>query len=312
MRRRSAVLAASAGGLLFLHLIGNGDLAVPSLGSAAELREWLDGTDPVVAVFALLRLAAMAAGWYVVALAALGVVASKSHRPRLTRLLDAITLPALRPALGGATLGALVVVSGAMVTPVGAEPGVQPSDVLVEITADAQRRADPPTTSTPSTTPSTPSTATTLGPTEAPPTMRAVEPFDEHEPATSTTAVAPNDIDAGTDAGLDPSVEALDSAAPVTMRRLDTAGPALASPPSAPTTTPTAPLPATDGTWTIGPGESFWSVARDHLTDAWGRVPDDAEVDPYWRALIAANPDASPTGDPDLVYAGTVLLLPPV
>jgi nucleoid-associated protein YgaU len=63
--------------------------------------------------------------------------------------------------------------------------------------------------------------------------------------------------------------------------------------------------------WTIEPGQSLWSVARAHLIDRTGVEPDDAAIDSYWRSLMAANPDASPIGDPDVVYAGTVLVLPP-
>lgn len=73
----------------------------------------------------------------------------------------------------------------------------------------------------------------------------------------------------------------------------------------------TIPAPASPTTWTVTAGESFWSIAGDVLEVELGRPPTDAEIDPRWRALIAANrhrlvdPD-----DPDLIVAGQVFELP--
>jgi nucleoid-associated protein YgaU len=73
-----------------------------------------------------------------------------------------------------------------------------------------------------------------------------------------------------------------------------------------------SPAPAAPTTWTVEPGDSFWSIAEEVLADAWGRPPSDAEVDPYWRALIAANRDRITSGNPDLIFPGQTFLLPPV
>lgn len=66
-------------------------------------------------------------------------------------------------------------------------------------------------------------------------------------------------------------------------------------------------------TWTVTPGESFWSIAEELLTDAWGRPPSDAEVDPFWRALVDINRGrlADPA-DPDAILPGQVFDVPPV
>jgi hypothetical protein len=59
------------------------------------------------------------------------------------------------------------------------------------------------------------------------------------------------------------------------------------------------------------PGDSFWSIAAAVLQEAWGRPPTDAEIDPYWLALIAANGGALLHPDvPDLIYAGQVFSVP--
>jgi hypothetical protein len=66
-------------------------------------------------------------------------------------------------------------------------------------------------------------------------------------------------------------------------------------------------------TWTVGPGESFWSIAEELLADAWRRPPSDAEVDPFWRALVAAN--RARLVDPmvpDAIQPGQVFEVPPV
>lgn len=78
------------------------------------------------------------------------------------------------------------------------------------------------------------------------------------------------------------------------------------SPPAAPTMTAAHPR-----TWTVDEGESFWSIAEEALTATLGRAPTDAEIDPYWRALIAANRDRLVLpDDPDVIHPGQVFELP--
>ncbi len=83
-------------------------------------------------------------------------------------------------------------------------------------------------------------------------------------------------------------------------------------PPRPPPSAPATPSPVSS--WTVEPGDSFWAVAHRVLTEAWHRPPTDAELMPYWQALIAHNRgrlvDAT---NADLIYAGQVfeLLTPP-
>jgi DNA-binding SARP family transcriptional activator len=65
-------------------------------------------------------------------------------------------------------------------------------------------------------------------------------------------------------------------------------------------------------TWAVERGDHFWAIAETTLVDAWGRAPTDAEIDPYWRQLVAANRDALlPPGDPDVIYPGQQFVVPP-
>jgi hypothetical protein len=61
--RLLAWTAALALGLRGLHALGAGPLGVP-LSSADDLSEWLDRTPPEVMAIAIVRLVALAAGWY--------------------------------------------------------------------------------------------------------------------------------------------------------------------------------------------------------------------------------------------------------
>ena len=80
------------------------------------------------------------------------------------------------------------------------------------------------------------------------------------------------------------------------------------------TMTPVADFPVPQparAEWTVGPGDHFWSIAEQVLTDAWGRAPTDAEVVGYWDRLISVNSErlADP-GNPDLIYPGQTFTVP--
>lgn len=60
------------------------------------------------------------------------------------------------------------------------------------------------------------------------------------------------------------------------------------------------------------PGEDMWKLAEDHLATLLGRQPTDSETAPYWLQVIGANLNRIRSGDPDLIFPGEVLILPPV
>ena len=80
--------------------------------------------------------------------------------------------------------------------------------------------------------------------------------------------------------------------------------------PPAPAPAPTPPPVAEEDTWTVEPGDSFWSIAEEVMGEALGRDPTDGEVERYWRALVEANRDRLLTANPDLIVAGQVFRLP--
>jgi nucleoid-associated protein YgaU len=71
--------------------------------------------------------------------------------------------------------------------------------------------------------------------------------------------------------------------------------------------------PTTVASYTVTAGDSFWSIAVATLQQATEHAPTDAQVVPYWRALIEANRDRLVVpGDPDLIYPGQTFTVPPV
>ncbi len=90
----------------------------------------------------------------------------------------------------------------------------------------------------------------------------------------------------------------------ITMRRLPPAG----AEPEAPPPSVNAAAP---GTWTVEPGECFWTIADDVLHRAWGRPPTDAEIVPYWQRLIEANrSELADPGNADLIFPSQVFTVP--
>lgn len=72
---------------------------------------------------------------------------------------------------------------------------------------------------------------------------------------------------------------------------------------------PEPPGPAPLRTWTVAPGDHMWGIAERVLGEARGLAVNDDDVDPYWRRLIEANRDV--VADPDVVFVGQVLRIPP-
>jgi hypothetical protein len=64
----------------------------------------------------------------------------------------------------------------------------------------------------------------------------------------------------------------------------------------------------------VKPGDNLWKIARDHLLSersGGSGEPTNHEVAAYWVKVVEANRDL-PSGDPDLIYPGDPITLPPV
>jgi hypothetical protein len=230
-------VTAVAVGLAWLHLLGRGDLGGPP-HSLDGLAPWLEQRDAALVTFALLRVVALGFGWYVLTVTTIAGAARLLHLPRLSSLVERLTLPFARGMVGGMAL------LGVTAAP---PPTTQPPpDSMIEIEEHATLHL-------------LPDTSSTVAPGPAP---------------TSTVA---------------------------------------STPPPAPTAAPapdTVAASATDA-WVVQPGESFWSIAAEHLADVNGRPVSDQEVDAYWRQLIDVNRSrlVNPT-DIDLLFTGQALALP--
>lgn len=95
--------------------------------------------------------------------------------------------------------------------------------------------------------------------------------------------------------------------------------PAPATPPPARSTPPRAPAvspPAPHGPrHTIATGEHLWSIAARQLATSTGRAASDltpADIAPYWSRVVEANRSRLRSGNPNLVFPGEVIELPPI
>jgi len=123
--------------------------------------DWLRATAPVEAAFALLRLVALVATWYVAAVTMVGVGVRLVRAPRLTAVSDRLTVPPVRRLLAGlgmATVGlagglapavAPTVAVAAVQAPVAGEPGPPPPESTVTMRRLPPADEVPPSTAVP-------------------------------------------------------------------------------------------------------------------------------------------------------------------
>lgn len=185
MKRWLVCVGALVVGLVVLHRLGGGGLQTPPLGSTDELRVWFDERDGTVAAMAVLRLVAIAAGWWLLALAVLDAVARTAKVHLLRRLSDRLTPAAFRELLGtgaGAGMASLAALGVMAPPPPTGEPAAAaPPDAIVM----RQLPAEDPTTTTTMTVVPEPTTTITMS-VIAEPVVTAA-----HDPAPPEPAPAP-------------------------------------------------------------------------------------------------------------------------
>jgi hypothetical protein len=280
-RTLGLLAATSAAGWLLTTDLVSGPLTIP-LTSLADLQRWLDDSTPAIVPAALLRLAALGACAYLALALVLALVAQLVDRPTGGRAFHAVRrlLPAaLQRLVAGSAQCSLAAVAAfplaaLPVSGAGEEPP-SPSATMVKL--DEISGSDGSDAPTP--TPVATATMTRL-PASAPPTTYG-------SPTSTVAPIAPT--------------SAPTSLAPV--------------PPP-----PRAPAPAIpsdtghpdDELWTVTPGDTFWSIAEEALTDRRGSFPTQHEIVRYWRQLIATNqPRLAVPSNPDLLLPGQSLVLPP-
>lgn len=80
--------------------------------------------------------------------------------------------------------------------------------------------------------------------------------------------------------------------------------PAAVAPPTMVTTEPAR--------WTVAPGDNLWTIAERHLGGFAASEAELPDVGDYWHRVVVANQDLIRSSDPDLIYPGEIVVLPPV
>ena len=237
-----------------------------------DLRGWLEATDPEVVLVAVGRVVALALAWWLLGSTALYALAHGLRRDALAAAISLMTLPAARRVLDRSVAGAVLATALFVRSPV-ASAGASPS-----------------------------------------PPVDAAEPRSGRlDPA---AAPQPEDIRVGrTQPPTSPPSSAVPPPAPIPTDEPSTP-PAPPAPSPTPDPGPAAPDPGpvpAAGAYVVGPGDNLWVIAARQLA-APGRsvaaVPA-AEIAPYWHGLIERNGPHLRSGDPNLIFPGEVIELPP-
>jgi LysM domain len=187
------------------------------------------------------------------------------------------------------------------------------------------------TDAAPSTAPSSTAAPSTAAPSTTPP---SAAPSSTAAPSTTPPSTTPP--------STTPPSTAAPSTTPPSTATPSTRGSAAAKPPAAAyvprpagqapsSTRPPAPAPpgytpapagrpaptdrAEAGRHRVVEGDNLWAIARDHLARATGRRAGDLterEVARYWLDVVDANRSGLRSGDPDLIFPGEMIKLPPV
>ena len=103
--KRLAVATMWVAGLgaaaLALQWAGTGPLAAPPLSEPGRWATWIDGRDPILVAFSLLRLVALGGLWYLVVASLLGAGLRAAGAVRLVRITDRFTIGPVRRMLAG-------------------------------------------------------------------------------------------------------------------------------------------------------------------------------------------------------------------
>jgi hypothetical protein len=144
----------------------------------------------------------------------------------------------------------------------------------------------------------------------------------DHRDPTTVPSRPPSSVRTGqsVDPPPVPSVPSIDPApAPAPTPTTAAVPPPIAQPPVVPLVPP-APaaspvVPVTGAAHTVARGEHLWSIAAGQIAMATGRPPAElapADVASYWLRVVEINRPRLRSGNPNLVYPGEVVQLPPL
>lgn len=291
----TAALVGVARGLLAMR---SPSLVVP-LGSYDAFSGWLADASPPDMAIGLLRLAALAAIFYLLAVTLLGVVARVAQLRGLAAAVDRISPAVVRRVVTGGSgiglvLGGLI---GSLPSPTIGSPTTPAAEATTPAVTDRGGGSLP--------------TAIMVREPDATATMTRLTAMDAREPPSfDPTAAGPH--------GVATTMRRVDEPVPssATMSRLDPPGDgdggAVASEATAVDYHRPPPPPPPGGAWTVAPGDSLWSIAEAVMAGPDGAPADERKVARYWRHLTDANRTGLvDPGNPDLLLPGQQLTLPP-
>jgi hypothetical protein len=273
-RRVLALLVAGeAMAVVALHRLGGVDgFAIPR----HDLARWLQQTPSEEVLLVAVRLAALLAAWWLLGSTLLYVAARVARLHGTAAALGWATLPAVRRWADRAAAVSIVAATALGVgRPAAADPPPTTSPTTAPVVLDADHR-DP--LSVPSRPPSSVRTGHGLDPTPVP-SVPPIQSSPTPGPPPTTAPLVP-------------------PAVPIT--------------PPAPATPP--PAPTEGATHTVARGEHLWSIAARQVATATRKPPSDlapADIAPYWLRVVEVNRPRLRSGNPNLVFPGEVVDLPP-
>jgi hypothetical protein len=280
--RRVLVLlvAGEAIAVVALHRLGGVDgFALPR----HDLGRWLQQSTSEEVLLAGVRLVALVAAWWLLGSTVLYVAARVARLHGAARAFGWATLPAVRRWVDRAAAVSIVAATALGVgRPAGADPPPTTSPAPAPVVVDVDHRDQAKVPSRP------------------PPSVRtglAVDPPPAPTVPTSGTTFPPPP----------PTAPLVPPTAPPPVA---TVLPVVPPAPPAP-----APAPTAGAMHTVTRGEHLWSIAAARVASSSGRPPADlspADIAPYWLRVVELNRPRLRSGNPNLVYAGELVELPPL
>lgn len=212
------------------------------------------------------------------------VAAEQSGSNALQRLSDRVALPMARRMVSG------TMALGLIGLPACGAPNNQPEMVLVESGAIVTPTTSISTDVAPSTTAvsSTTAPSTTVAPSATVSSTTASSTTPRSTVLTATTQV-PTTLQSTT-TSVDPGLALSDAPVP------SAAQPAPAQRPEP---------------YVVQPGDNLWSIAKSHLEQTEPN-PTNAQIAPYWNELVQLARDSLRSGNPNLIYPGESIQMPPI